>query len=111
MSSRRTFVKQASLLVAGAYVAPWVKFVTAADLESAVADTSGGKVRGVVVDGVRVFKGIPYGAPTSGMNRFRPPVKPAPWTGTRDAFAYGATAPANERQLRNDRGGVAASAK
>ena len=93
MSNRRTFVKQASLLVAGAYVAPWLKFVSAADLESAIADTSGGKVRGVVVDGVRVFKGIPYGAPTSGQNRFRPPVKPAPWTGTRDALAYGATAP------------------
>jgi len=93
MSNRRTFVKQASLLVAGAYVAPWVKLVSAADVESAIADTSGGKVRGIVVDGVRVFKGIPYGAPTGGQNRFRPPVKPAPWTGTRDALAYGPTAP------------------
>jgi para-nitrobenzyl esterase len=93
MSTRRTFLKHASLLSAGAYVAPWVKFLSAADLESAIADTSGGKVRGVVVDGVRVFKGIPYGAPTGGQNRFRPPVKPAPWTGTRDALAYGPTAP------------------
>jgi para-nitrobenzyl esterase len=93
MSSRRTFLQHASLLVAGAYVAPWVKFVSAADLESALADTAAGKVRGVVIDGVRVFKGIPYGAPTSGQNRFRPPVKPAPWTGTRDALAYGSTAP------------------
>jgi len=91
--SRRTFVKQASLLVAGVHFAPWLKFVAAADLGSAVADTSAGRVRGVVIDGVNVFKGIPYGASTSGKNRFRAPVKPTPWTGTRDALAYGATAP------------------
>ena len=91
--SRRTFVKQASLLVAGVQFAPWLKVVAAADLGSAVADTSAGRVRGVVIDGVNVFKGIPYGASTSGKNRFRAPVKPTPWTGTRDALAYGATAP------------------
>jgi para-nitrobenzyl esterase len=91
--SRRTFVKQASLLVAGVHFAPWLKFVAAADLGSAVADTSAGRVRGVVIDGVNVFKGIPYGASTSGKNRFMAPVKPTPWTGTRDALAYGATAP------------------
>jgi para-nitrobenzyl esterase len=91
--SRRTFVKQASLLIAGAQFAPWLEFVSAADLESAIADTSTGKVRGLVGDGLSVFKGIPYGAATSGTNRFRPPVKPSPWTGTRDALAYGPTAP------------------
>ena len=93
ISSRRTFVKQASLLVVGVQFAPWLKIVSAADLESAIADTSAGRVRGVVIDGVKVFKGIPYGAPTSGKNRFRPPVKPVAWTGTRDALAYGPTAP------------------
>src|SRR4029079_12875934 len=30
--SRRTFVKQASLVAAGVHFAPWLKFVTAADL-------------------------------------------------------------------------------
>ena len=63
--SRRTFVKQASLLVAGVHFAPWLKFVAAADLGSAVADTSAGRLRGVVIDGVNVFKGIPYGTSTS----------------------------------------------
>ena len=92
LSSRRTFVKQASLLVAGAHFAPWLKFAGAADLET-IAETSAGKVRGVAVDGVKIFKGVPYGAPTSGKNRFRPPVKPAAWTGTRDALAFGPTAP------------------
>jgi para-nitrobenzyl esterase len=93
ISDRRTFVKQAGLLLAGAQLAPWFKFVRAADLENAIADTSTGKIRGVVVDGVKIFKGIPYGAPTDGKNRFMPPVKPTAWTGTRDALAFGPTAP------------------
>jgi len=93
ISSRRTFVKQTALLAAGAQFAPWLKLVSAADLESAIADTSAGKVRGVVIDGVKIFKGIPYGAPTSGKNRFRPPVRPAAWPGVRDALTYGPTAP------------------
>ena len=75
-SSRRSFVKQASVLVAGARLAPWLRLVAAADLEPVTANTATGKVRGEVVDGIKVFKGIPYGAPTSGKNRFLPPVKP-----------------------------------
>lgn len=39
-----------------------------------VADTALGKVRGVDVDGIQTFKGIPYGANTAGKNRFMPPV-------------------------------------
>jgi para-nitrobenzyl esterase len=46
-----------------------------------------------VIETINVFKGIPYGAATSGKNRFMPPVKPAAWTGTRDALAFGPTAP------------------
>ena len=93
VSSRRTFVKHASLLVAGAHFSPWLKLVSGAQLENAIAETSAGRIRGVVADGIRVFKGIPYGAPTSGRNRFMPPAKPAAWTGIRDALAFGPTAP------------------
>jgi para-nitrobenzyl esterase len=67
--------------------------VHAEDLETAIVETSAGKVRGLVIDGTNVFKGIPYGAPTSGKNRFMPPVKPAAWTGVRDMRAFGPTAP------------------
>jgi len=54
-----------------------------------VIETMGGRIRGVVDDGVRIFKGVPYGASTAGANRFLPAVKPQPWTGVRDAADYG----------------------
>src|SRR5262249_8429283 len=52
-----------------------------------------GKLRGKNSDGVNVFLGIPYGASTTGANRFMPPKKPEPWTGVHDAFEYGPIAP------------------
>jgi len=65
----------------------------AAEGDTVVAETATGNVRGDVVDNVRIFKGIPYGGNTTGRNRFMPPTKPAAWTGVRDSFSYGPTAP------------------
>ena len=36
-----------------------------------------GRVRGVDNNGIKIFKGIPYGANTSGMSRFMAPAEPA----------------------------------
>ena len=38
-------------------------------MQQPVVKTSTGAVQGVTVDGVSAFKGIPYGAPTGGVNR------------------------------------------
>jgi para-nitrobenzyl esterase len=59
-----------------------------------VAATSAGQVRGARAEnGTLIFKGIPYGASTTGANRFMPPQPVQPWEGVRDALAYGPTAP------------------
>jgi len=59
----------------------------------AVANTQYGKVRGFILRGIHTFLGIPYGADTSGSNRFMPPQKPTPWAETRPAVWWGNTAP------------------
>jgi para-nitrobenzyl esterase len=91
-STRRTFLAHSALMLASAYALPW-RDLLASDGESLVADTTSGKVRGTMVDGIRIFKGIPYGGTTAGKYRFRPPTKPVAWPGVRDALAYGPTAP------------------
>jgi para-nitrobenzyl esterase len=61
----------------------------AAPVAAPQAATLYGPVRGAVIEGIRVFKGIPYGASTAGENRFRAPRPPAPWQKPRDATRYG----------------------
>lgn len=65
----------------------------------AIVETTAGKIRGTTVDSIHGFKGIPYGAPTGGRNRFRPPRKPEAWSGVRDALAYGFSSPQPTRGM------------
>ncbi len=65
-------------------------------------DTSSGIVRGTVNTGVKIFRGIRYGADTGGKNRFMPPRKPAPWTGARNCIGYGPISPQTASGFRSD---------
>jgi para-nitrobenzyl esterase len=88
--TRRGAVAGAVALTA---VAARARGQTAAD---PVAATTNGRVSGTVERGVKVFKGIRYGADTA-PNRFGPPRKPERWTEVRPALAYGAASPQRGR--------------
>ena len=59
----------------------------------ALTNTQYGKVRGYILRGINYFLGMPYGADTSGANRFMPPQKPQPWTNVFPAVWWGDSAP------------------
>jgi len=62
--------------------------VVASDAKT-VVETPAGKIRGFQRKGIYAFKGVPYGASTSGANRFMAPAAPEPWPGIRNALAFG----------------------
>ena len=93
MPTRRTFLKQNSMLAVGAWAVGSASFsITEGCSESTapVAETTYGKLRGRTEERIHVFRGIPYGADTTGKNRFMPPQKPVSWQGVRDANGLGA---------------------
>lgn len=59
----------------------------------ALADTQHGKVKGYILRDIYHFLGIPYGADTSGVNRFMPPRKPEPWDDVYQTIWWGDSAP------------------
>lgn len=62
-----------------------------------IVETTAGKVIGYVHDGINVFKGVPYADTTEGANRFMPPAKVKPWTGTRSSRQFGNVSPQGPR--------------
>ena len=67
------------------------------EMDMSIVETTEGKLRGRIHEGIYAFKGIPYGAPTGGNMRFMPAAKPMPWSGVRDAFNFGHQSPQNMR--------------
>lgn len=57
------------------------------------ARTAGGMVRGAWENGIAVFRGIPFAAPPVGPLRFAAPGPVRPWSGVRDAIAFGPPPP------------------
>jgi para-nitrobenzyl esterase len=96
---RRSFLRQSAFVASGVAAASLVRipaFAGVLSIESPVASTTSGKVRGYVDSGINVFKGIRYGADTA-KRRFMPPEPPEPWSDVREALAYGPSAPQPSR--------------
>ncbi|CAN5572197.1 carboxylesterase/lipase family protein [soil metagenome] len=82
--SRRRFVRDGGVSLAALALAPSSLFAA----EPTVVTTPFGKLRGETVDGIRVFRGVPFAAPPVGELRFRPPVPIKPWSSVRDATTF-----------------------
>lgn len=93
--TRRALLRGALLGGGGALLGGWAKpeLSFATDSASPVAETVYGKVRGVTIQGVRIYRGIPYGGPTQGARRFMPPSRPEQWAGVFEATHNGPRSP------------------
>jgi para-nitrobenzyl esterase len=92
--TRRSFLKQSSIVAAASTFGVPRAFAQASGYVT--AHTIHGEVRGLEIDGIATFKGIPYGQSTAGPNRFMPPQPVEPWSGVRDALEYASSAPQRE---------------
>lgn len=105
----RASVAMAALAGAGGVLAACseksAETAAAATEVNPIVETTYGKVKGSIEDGINVFKGVRYGADTS-TTRFQPPKAAEPWTDVKDALAYANSAPQGPA---GDGGGLFAS--
>ena len=87
--NRRKFLQYGSACVAMTAKSYGSIFLPQSDAGTVEARTAFGTLRGAKENGVSIFKGVPYGGPVDGSNRFRqaPPLQP--WSGVRDALKLG----------------------
>lgn len=67
--------------------------------------TESGLVQGVLTGDVVAYKGLPYAAAPVGPLRWRPPEAPGPWTGVRQAGAFGPICPQKPARDRPENAG------
>src|SRR5262245_5517884 len=121
-TSRRKFLKDTSLAITIASAGSRASAETPEQTQSAptrptsgqdgngqsqlfhVVETTTGKVQGIANAGIKQFKGIPYGAPTGGKNRFMPPKQPAAQAVGLECFGYEQIVPQAPADLRKDYG-------
>ncbi|KAF2894697.1 hypothetical protein ILUMI_11476 [Ignelater luminosus] len=75
---------------------------------SRIVEIESGAIRGIILElnsrhlePVEVFRGVPYAAPPVGPLRFRPPVPPLSWPGTRLADTFGSVCPQKYPDITN----------
>jgi para-nitrobenzyl esterase len=85
--------RRAVIVAAGAAAAMTGAGQALAAAGGPVAATTAGRIRGAEREGIKIFKGVPYGADTGGANRWLPPKPAAKWTGIKDCLEYGPAPP------------------
>lgn len=101
-TGRRDFIYKISVSTALLAV-PYTGFSYTPEPDEFVeSKTVYGQIRGKRINGVNVYKGVPYGGKISGENRFKKAVNPEPWIGVKDALELGAPSIQNSRRGEPD---------
>ena len=87
-SAKLAPLKLLTSVALGALCAYGIDGASAANQDVSV-QTKYGPVKGVLVNGVSIFRGLPYAAPPVGNLRWKPPQAPAPWADVRKATTFG----------------------
>jgi para-nitrobenzyl esterase len=77
------------LSIGAAFTTAALLFMPSADAQVREVAVTGGRVAGVVTNGIVSFKGIPFAAPPVGPLRWKAPQPVKPWTGVKEASAFG----------------------
>lgn len=87
--NRRNFLRNSAAVTASLALTRKIGW---AETSSPLATTTHGKISGALIDGVNVFKAIPYGADTA-TTRFKAPTPPVPWTNVLECTRFTTMAP------------------
>ena len=71
-----------------------------------VATLVTGRIAGENRDGIAIFRGIPYGGPCDGPNRWKAPSPVQPWEGIRDCTVNGPVSMQNSQSISADSTGL-----